>query len=196
MQVLTATLLSLDRVLAGTASGETAREAIAAARPTLSHAVERTRRLMFELRPPLLEAHGLLSAVTQLADHAGTEAEFVSTVEAPAERFPEAVETLVYRTVQEAIANIRRHAGADRVHISLRAEGGWLVGRVADNGCGFDASTGSLSNGVAHFGLGMLNERIRLAGGACRVSSVPGAGCTLFFTVPIENGRAPARLAG
>ena len=43
---------------------------------------------------------------------------------------------------------------------------------------------------VTHFGLGLPNERIRVAGGACRVSSVPGAGCTLFSTIPIENARA------
>ena len=75
VQVLTATLLSLDRQRLSGERGayEAAAEAGQRARDTLALALERTRRLMFELRPPLLEAHGLAPAVRDLVEHANHE---------------------------------------------------------------------------------------------------------------------------
>jgi two-component system sensor histidine kinase UhpB len=138
VQVLTATLLSLDRVLAGTASGETAREAIAAARPTLSHAVERTRRLMFELRPAVLHDHGLLTAIRVLADQIARETGARAEVRGTPNRYDLALEELVYRTVREAVTNARRHSAARLLRVEVHEQAGRLAGAVVDDGRGFD----------------------------------------------------------
>ena len=115
VQVMAATLMSLDRLSAALKAGDTERagSSVRAARDTLAAAVERTRRLMFELRPPLLEAQGLDPALRDLAATAASEAGFEVSAEIRVGRYPEAVETLAYRTAQEAIVNARKHAGAE-----------------------------------------------------------------------------------
>jgi signal transduction histidine kinase len=114
VQVITATLLSLDRVSSAIDQGRPDRvaSAAAAARGTLSTAVERTRRLMFELRPPLLEANGLADAVRDLASAAEEDGQLEVEVEARVGRHPQPVEALAYRTIREAISNVRKHAHA------------------------------------------------------------------------------------
>ncbi len=104
VQVLTATLLSLDRQRLSDERGkpEAAAEAAERARHTLALALDRTRRLMFELRPPLLEAHGLAPAVRDLVEHAKQELGLEVGVEVEVPRYPEDFETLVYRIVREA----------------------------------------------------------------------------------------------
>jgi signal transduction histidine kinase len=187
VQVLVATLMSLDRVLTRETPAETGGQAVKTARDTLSLAVDRTRLLMFELRPPVLEMSGLRAALTQLADRAASECRWTATVDVVAGRFSAATETLVYRTVSEALANVRKHADARNVTVTVTADADGLHGRVADDGVGFDAAhVAHRSDGVSHFGLGMLHERIRLAGGTCHVTSSPGCGCTLEFTLPVD----------
>src|SRR6185437_11379320 len=97
VQVLTATLLSLDSQRRSDAHGnsEAAAEAADRARHTLGLALERTRRLMFELRPPLLEAHGLAPAVRDLVEHANQELGLEVAVEVEAPRYAGDFETQV-----------------------------------------------------------------------------------------------------
>jgi PAS domain S-box-containing protein len=117
VQVITATLLSLDRVSTAIEQDRPERVATAAttARRTLSTAVERTRRLMFELRPPLLEANGLAAAVRDLAQVAAQDGGFEVDVDTDVGRHPQPVEALVYRTLRECMANVVKHSGATQV---------------------------------------------------------------------------------
>ncbi len=128
VQVLTATLLSLDRQRLSDERGqpEAAAQAAVRARDTLALALERTRRLMFELRPPLLEAHGLAHAVRDLVDHANHELGLEVDAHVDVPRYSEAFETLVYRIVREGVANVRRHARAHRLEVTLVHEDGAL----------------------------------------------------------------------
>jgi signal transduction histidine kinase len=144
VQVLTATLLSLDRQRLSDERGqpEAAAEAARRARDTLALALERTRRLMFELRPPLLEAHGLAHAVRDLVDHANHELGLEVEAHVDVPRYSEAFETLVYRIVREGVANVRRHARAHRLEVTLVHEGGALRGTISDDGRGFDVHRG------------------------------------------------------
>jgi signal transduction histidine kinase len=186
VQVLVATLMSLDRVLAGQTTTASSERAVKTARDTLSLAVDRTRLLMFELRPPVLEMSGLGAALTQLTSHAASECGWTTTVDVSPGRFSTATETLVYRTMLEALANVRKHAAAGHVDVIVKTDGDVLRSRVTDDGSGFDAThVVNRSEGVTHFGLGMLRERIRLAGGDCQVASSPGRGCTIEFWLPI-----------
>jgi signal transduction histidine kinase len=187
VQVLTATLLSLDRQRLSGARGkpEEAAEAALQARDTLSLALERTRRLMFELRPPLLEAHGLAPAIRDLVEHADHELGLDVEVDVQVPRYAEAFETLVYRVVREAVANVRRHARATRLAVGLEHVDGELRGTVVDDGRGFDVRRALDRHRTRlHLGLDATIERIRLAGGDIDIHSAPGEGTRISFRLP------------
>jgi signal transduction histidine kinase len=187
VQVLTATLLSLDRQRLSDERGEpeAAAEAARQARDTLALTLERTRRLMFELRPPLLEAHGLAPAVRDLVDHANHELGLDVEAHVDVPRYSEAFETLVYRIVREGVANVRRHARAHRLEVTLRHESGSLHGRITDDGRGFDVHRALDRHRTRmHLGLDATIERIRLAGGEIEIDSTPGEGTRISFHLP------------
>ena len=131
IQVLTGTLLSIDRVLrAARASGTGVPTALTDARVLLGSTLDRTRRLMFEIRPPLLESHGLGHAVGELLDQTRRDMGLQVAVTIDVARLSTSVESLVYRTVQELVANARKHARATRLQVSLTASDGRLEGSV------------------------------------------------------------------
>jgi PAS domain S-box-containing protein len=187
VQIMTATLMSLDRLTKAIERGtdEHVTASIATARSTLAAAVERTRRLMFELRPPLLESQGLDPALRDLAATAAAEVGFEVSASIEVGRYPEAVETLAYRTAQEAIANARKHAGARRLGLTLVEDAGQLRGEVRDDGRGFDVlqALDRRANRM-HMGLDTMIERVRMAGGEIAVESAEGDGTTVRFCIP------------
>ena len=187
VQVMAATLLSLDRLGAALDAGDGDRAGLAAlaARETLAAAVDRTRRLMFELRPPLLEAQGLDPALRDLAATAAAEAGFDVRADIRVGRYPEPVETLAYRTAQEAISNVRKHAQATRLELVLCDEAGGLRGEVTDDGRGFDPEQALDRRAMRlHMGLDAMMERVRLAGGEVDVRSQRGSGTSVRFRIP------------
>ncbi len=188
IQVLAGSLISIDRVLrAARASGTGVPTALTDARVLLSSTLDRTRRLMFEIRPPLLESHGLGHAVGELLDQARRDMGIQVAVTIDVARLSPSTESLVYRTVQELVANARKHARATRLEVSLRSAGGRLEGRVRDDGTGFDiARARDRSVMRLHLGLEAVSERLRLAGGDFSIESRPGEGTTARFGLPIS----------
>ena len=192
VQVMAATLLALDRVslvAARNGVGDLA-SVVSIARATLEEATERARRLMFELRPAILHDQGLFRAlhvlVTQIAREVGAH----GTVTGSAKRYDLAVEELVYRCAQEALANIRKHARPRTITVSLEENDAALRVDVRDDGCGFDVETArSRPEAALHFGLDTMIERIRAAGGDAWIESEVGAGTSVSFTVPVAATR-------
>src|SRR4029078_8238188 len=96
-------------------------------------------------------------------------------VEVGAPRSAGGCETLVYRIVREAVANVRRHARARRLEVTLLHVDGQLLGTVADDGLGFDVHLALDRHRTRlHLGLDATIERIRLAGGDIEIDSAPG----------------------
>jgi signal transduction histidine kinase len=188
IQVLTGSLLSIDRVLrAARASGTGVPTALTDARVLLASTLERTRRLMFEIRPPLLESHGLGRAVGELLDQTRRDMGLHVAVTVDVARLSASVESLVYRTVQELVANARKHARATRLDVTLAAAGGRIEGVVSDDGAGFDtARARDRSVMRLHLGLEAVAERLRLAGGDFSIESRPGQGTIARFGLPID----------
>jgi signal transduction histidine kinase len=190
VQVMTATLLSLDRLVRSTRDiGRTDLTAQAqAARETLSLAIDRTRNLMFELRPPLLDSGGLAVAVSELVRVLSDEEGFEATTECEVGRLPEVVESLAYRTLAELLSNVRRHARATKLHVSLGVEDGTLRGVVTDDGVGFDVHL-ALDRRTAplHLGLDSTAERLRLSGGDLEIESELGRGTVACMTIPLDG---------
>jgi signal transduction histidine kinase len=181
IQALTASMFMLDRI-AGAATME--RRHVVDARAMLSGITERARRLMFELRPPLLEQAGLAAAVTELCTQLGEDGGFLPTVNVTARRYPGSVEDLCYRTVREAVLNTRRHARASMLHVVVEEAEGWLRCRIVDDGCGFDpAAVARRSDAHLHLGIYAMAERLRLAGGTMHIDSAPGSGTCIAFCI-------------
>jgi signal transduction histidine kinase len=97
-----------------------------------------------------------------------------------------AIETTLYRVLQEALTNVWRHAGASRVSVILeQADGVQLI--VEDDGSGFDAGSGNDDASHGRFGLLGMRERIALIGGTLNIESTPGEGTTLYVRVPLTR---------
>ncbi|MEP6642643.1 MAG: response regulator [Gaiellales bacterium] len=191
IQVMVAALVGLDACQAtiDRDDADAAVERIARARTTLSDAVDRVRRMTFELRPPLLDAQGLGPAVSDLLDEVAAECGLETRIEVSVRRYSPEIEILAYRTVRELMANIRKHAQAHRVELSVQDRGSVLVCALTDDGVGFD------SGGVdrprrrrmrLHLGLDATVERVRIAGGTFSIDS-NSDGTTVRFTVPIHR---------
>ena len=189
IQVMIASLFELDRSERHLRNGdvEAARGAIAKARATLAEATERTRRLTFDLRPQLLEAAGLGPAIRDLADalHRDTGAEV--TVRTRLGRYPVDIETLAYRTIREALINVRRHARAGNVTIGVSERRGALHATVGDDGRGFAGERRRMRTSKS-MGIATARERIRAHGGSFEVTSTPGEGTTVEFSLPLPSG--------
>jgi PAS domain S-box-containing protein len=188
VQVMTASLFALDRValIARRSENHQIESAVTLTRATLEEATARTRRLMFELRPAILHEHGLVAAIDVLADQTRRETGAQTTVSGSPGRYGHDVEELAYRSIQEALANVRKHAGATEVVITLEREGTALLCEIADDGRGFDPDTIRDRPGAAlHAGLDTMVERIRAAGGETVVDTARGRGTRVRVRIPI-----------
>jgi signal transduction histidine kinase len=142
--------------------------------------------MTFELRPPLLESKGLAAAVAELAEEVSLECGFQLDLSLRVNRHPLGTEDLAYRTVKEALTNVRKHAGATEVQVSLVEDDGTLVGLVADDGRGFEVERALDRRRMRlHLGLDTMRERLRLVGGVLEIESVPGSGSRIAFTIPL-----------
>jgi len=150
--------------------------------------VEGLRDLLFDLRPTVLDQEGVKPALVRALEtlHEGMEFEVDDRL---SEEPPPQTRIILYRIAQEALANIRKHAQATRVAITLEERDGGLLVHVEDDGRGFDPPE-ALQSAPRHLGLSSMRERAEMAGGWCRVDSVPGRGTTVVFWLPIEAAAA------
>ena len=146
-------------------------------------------RLIYDLRPSLLDDLGLSAAVRSCAhnslDAAGVEV-YVEAV-GQEKRLPPEVEIALFRIVQEAIANIARHAHAESAYISLEFKEKSIAGHIEDDGIGFDYSHG-FTAGVGGKGVGLLGmkERAELLGGKLLIDARPGGGTRVSVEIPVN----------
>jgi len=160
-----------------------------AALETVSSAIEASQRIMQNLRPTILE-QGLVAALQWLsgrfAKRTGIECELrlSAAARSPALSLPVGVPLVAYRTVQEALTNVSKHAQASRVVVDLSVSGGVLSLEVSDNGRGLAA--GDLAKSSS-FGVRGLHERARTVGGWMELGS-SAAGTSLMLSVPLPGG--------
>ncbi|MCY0966700.1 cache domain-containing protein [Parathalassolituus penaei] len=128
----------------------------------LNTAIQEVRRISHNLRPILLDDLGLEAALHGLLDELEENAD-ISTrrhIRIPRQRLPDAIEMTIYRVVQEAITNIRKHADANFVSISLRSDQQTIQLTLGDNGKGFSPDTDKSGIGIMN-----MRERVELLGG-------------------------------
>jgi signal transduction histidine kinase len=183
-QALASILLGL-KTLEGTIAGDDALAAVGSLRDLVVSTLQDVRRLAVELRPSALDDFGLVPALERLAATVGEQAELEVDVAARLGqgRLPREAESVLYRTAQEALTNVVKHAAATRVSITLVRKEGSAVVVVEDDGRGFDP--GSVREGA--LGLTGMHERLVLIGGRLSVESSPDAGTTLVAEVPLAG---------
>lgn len=143
------------------------------------------RRLSRELRPTILDDLGLGPAVEWLAQGASERTGVSITVDAPILRLPSAIETALYRIVQEAVTNAIRHAGARNMEIRVWQEDAMAHAAVRDDGRGFDAEATMARRGDRGLGLLGMRERVDALGGRFVLRSAPGQGAEVAVVIPI-----------
>jgi signal transduction histidine kinase len=153
--------------------------------PELSEAASQTRLTMRKLRsalvdiyPPSLQRAGLSAAIDDLAGSLRASVD----IHAPASTgLPPEKDALIFRTVQEGLRNVAKHADAQHVTVRIDVSNGVATAEVSDDGRGF-APNGSGDG--EHMGLEMLSDLAEEAGGRLAVESQPGGGTKLRLEVP------------
>ncbi len=183
-QALTSILLGLKSIRAAD-TDEAAEQAEASLRELVVSALQDVRSLAVELRPTALDDFGLVPALERLAtmfeERSGVRTAVDSNLGDV--RLPAETETVLYRLVQEALTNVVKHAGAERVSIVLTRAGDGVSAVVEDDGNGFDARA------VREDALGLvgMRERLALLGGSLTVESEAGRGTALVASVPLGS---------
>jgi len=150
----------------------------------LNRIMAEVRRMSHGLRPGMLDDLGLAAALRHLAAEFGEDAGIAANFSAKGDvdQLPPATNTALFRIAQEAMTNIKRHAQATKVEISLRGEGKQVELSIQDNGLGFlpNRLHASPQGGI---GLRNMHERIEAAGGALAIFASPGGGTRIVATV-------------
>jgi len=196
IQRLTATAFSLDLLANRLARGDhDVGSLVHQVRDALAGEMRSLRRLMVELRPPVLDEGGLAAAIRDAAAEI-LPASTACTVDdrTAAARFTPEVETTVHRIAREALVNVREHAEATRVSIDIERSRDRLEISISDDGVGFDAAEVLSRAPGEHLGLLSIRERLGSVGGELRIVSTAGSGARLEASVPWTT-RVPARPA-
>jgi len=161
---------------------------VAAIRNGIRNVVSELRQICSDLRPPTIDHHGLSAAIDSLAHEWADRSNIQVRLEIdPAlGRLPETIELSVFRIVQEGLSNIRKHAGARHVRLSVqRTPSASLLLRLEDDGQGLSIPPDLASLSVnKHFGIVGISERVALLGGTMNIESSEGKGMILQVEIP------------
>lgn len=148
-----------------------------------AEAADELRSAVVELRPAALDEDGLIATLrtqVQVLDRAHTARVTFRALGVRA--LPAAQEEALLRVAQEALHNALRHAGAERVDVTLSRHGQGALLRVSDDGGGFDPS--AVRRAGRHLGLVSMRDRASGVGGGLTVESEPGKGTVIEMEVP------------
>jgi signal transduction histidine kinase len=188
-QTMTALIIQLthlighiDKMDKATVAGELQRF-----RTVAEQSLDELHKLVYDLRPLILDDHGLTAAVRSYVDtHLRPTGLDVSLkIVGLEDRLPRDVETAAYRIVQEAATNTLRYAEARQLEIRVDRREDWLIVMIRDDGKGFVLEEAEPKKSL---GLHGMRERAQLVGGSLQVLSVPGAGTTILARLPLLKG--------
>jgi PAS domain S-box-containing protein len=188
-QLLVGAQLQLGRAIAE--SGKRPGPAGRRVAQLLDQSIEMSRSLALEISPPLRLGSGLAAAFIWLARSMGEKHSLEVRVKTKGEIGPagEEISILLFRSVQELLLNVVKHAGVQAVELRLEAAGDHLWISVKDKGKGFDVERAEQAPDVSGFGLFSIRERLNLVGGRMDMRSKPGAGTLVTLAVPLASLR-------
>jgi signal transduction histidine kinase len=193
LQQLGASAMRLELIRARAAAGdtETMNELIDRCAADIRSCTRDLRNLLMELRPQVLDDNGLTAALAELA-RTVEETEVSVAVDAP-DDIEDDVAITVFRIVQEALNNVRKHAHAKRAWIDVSQIDGSLRVEIRDDGVGFEGAESGPSSTGQHFGLLGMRERARMMGGEFSIVGHSGGGTTVTARLPLggNDNQAP-----
>ncbi len=157
--------------------------AVTAMAARLDQLADHLRGFARSIHPTLLDHVGLDAAMRDLAvtlgDRENMTVDYITGSlfdgAAPPQRLA------LYRVAQEALGNVARHAGVDRVRMELRQDPTTITLIIEDHGCGFDASRRIAGPGI---GIASMRERLGILGGSLRIESAPHKGTRVVAMIP------------
>lgn len=146
------------------------------------------RRIMFELKPTLVNDSGLIRTFKDYFNDYEAKYNFdIDFVIFGAEKkYDLTLEIALFRLVQEALTNVRKHAAVNKALVKLENTGDTLILVIKDDGLGFDTAAVDMDAGESYGIIGM-KERVELLGGEIDIMSAPGAGTQVIIKVPVEE---------
>lgn len=190
-QLITAVKLSLGRARKRLGSDESADGELAARLAEIdgltTELLNASREIARELRPTLLDAGGFTEAVAdEVAGWSERTGIVTETSLAEVGRVPDRIALALFRSLQEFLNNVARHAGASRVMVWLKRDDERLILSVHDDGSGFDVDA---LEDRRSFGLFLVRERAAELGGELGITSRPETGTLITLVVPLQaNG--------
>ncbi len=189
IQRLTAAAFSLDLLVNRISRGERDVTDLAAqVRDHLASEMHALRRLMAELRPPVLDEGGIAAAIRDsAAEILGPSTAYAVHDRTSAARFTPDLETVIHRIAREAFVNVQKHARATQVTVLIERAGDRVRLLFVDDGVGFDEDVVAAAPPGTHFGLLTVRERIESAGGTLRIVTGPGLGSQIDVSLPWDS---------
>lgn len=151
----------------------------------LKEQIERVRQYIFEVRPPSLDEVGIGPTIAEMVQRCARDLGVKGTFDDQTNgvRLSKPLETILYRTAQEALRNIAKHSKASSFDVTLSASSRAVL-EIRDNGKGFDLSTSDRRR--HHYGIETMRERLELSGGTLELSATPGGGTVVRAEIPLE----------
>jgi PAS domain S-box-containing protein len=189
-QALTSLMVGLRLLEREADSPETVVAQVAELKSRANDILENLHRLAIDLRPASLDHLGLVAALRQYIKTFGQQHNLTMQFEVVGlddKRLSPAVETNLYRIVQEALTNVVRHTKATRIDVLLERRGEQLITIIEDDGDGFDPQTAGQDGRLGLLG---MRERAEMLGGTLMVESTIGTGTTIYVEVPYVHSHS------
>ncbi len=192
---ITQTLVSISFQLASLANDKQIkphmlRRRMLRTKKLVAESVEIVHAFARDLRPPALDHLGLIPALnalmTDFLDRTEIKARLTALPEV--EKLSSGRRIAIYRVVQSALSNVKRHSGAKNVVIEIQREARFFLLTVADDGKSFDASLLRYGKADRRLGLLGMRERVEMVGGSFEIQCKPGKGTTVQARIPISGG--------
>jgi signal transduction histidine kinase len=156
--------------------------------------VNAVREFASQLRPPALDDLGLFPTlhayIKDFAQQTGLAIHFMSFTRNRIDRLDNTKRIVLYRVAQESLANVAKHADADRVTVSLQKQRGLVRMEIKDDGQSFPVHDTLSSKRNKGLGLLSMRERVEMVGGCLTVESIPSRGTMIRADIPLANGRS------
>jgi two-component system nitrate/nitrite sensor histidine kinase NarX len=154
-------------------------------------AYDEVRQSIFGLHTMVSGGLGIIPALTELLHEFSERNNLPVKLEADGAepvRLSRASEFQLIRIVQEALANVRKHADAQNACVRVERQDSWVRVSVEDDGSGFDPAKATSPNGL-HFGLQGMRERAERLGGTLEIVTAPDRGTRVTASLPLESGQ-------
>ena len=170
---------------AGLTDPKSVRPLLRVVQKQLAELAEDMHDISRQLHPSILDDLGLVEALhSECAGRAAEKLKVTFKSESVPLTLGDGVALTLYRVAQEALRNIVKHAAAKTARVTLSADGGELLLRVADDGIGFDPAARSGEPGLGH---SSMAERVYIIGGRLTIDAAPGRGTVVEVRAPIEG---------